>query len=70
MDILKKHVDTIIILGGVLSSVLWMNHQFNGVNGRIAKLEQDIAVIKTVLIMKSIMPSELASRHDIAANEK
>lgn len=53
MEWFKKHVDTVIILGSILSSVVWMNGKFN-------ELEKDILVIKTVLILKNIMPSELA----------
>lgn len=53
MDWFKKHVDTVIILGSILSSVIWMNGKFN-------ELEKDIIVIKTVLILKQIMPAELA----------
>jgi hypothetical protein len=52
MDWIKKHVDTVIVLGAVLSSVLWMNHEFNGI-------KRDILIIKTVLLMKNIMPQEL-----------
>jgi len=56
MDWMKKHVDTVIILGAIITSMLWMNGKFN-------EIEKDIAVIKTVLIMKQIMPVELA-KHD------
>ena len=55
MDIIKKHVDTMVVLGGILSSILWMNHQFN-------ELKQDILIIKTVLIMKNIMPDQLCAK--------
>jgi hypothetical protein len=53
MDWFKKHVDTVIVLTGILGAVLWMNSQFNG-------LKQDMAIVKTVLIIKNIMPTELA----------
>ena len=53
MDWFKKHVDTVIILGAFATSILWMNSRFN-------ELEKDITIIKTVLIMKNIMPTELA----------
>lgn len=53
MELMKKHVDTVMILGGILAAVLWMNGEFN-------TLKKDMAVIKTVLIMKNIMPSDLA----------
>ena len=53
MDWLKKHVDTVTVIGAILCSVLWMNAKFND-------LEKDMAIIKTVLVMKNIMPVELA----------
>ncbi len=53
MEWFKKHVDTVLVLGGILGAVLWMNSQFNS-------LKTDMAVIKAVLIMKNIMPTELA----------
>lgn len=56
MEWFKKHVDTVIILGAVLSSMIWMNSKFNS-------LEKDVAVIKAVLIMKNIMPQELAKEN-------
>lgn len=53
MEWFKKHTDTVIIIGAIVSSMLWMNGRFN-------ELEKDITVIKTVLIMKNILPPELA----------
>lgn len=53
MDWLKKHVDTVMILSAIIGSMLWMNGKFN-------EIEKDITIIKTVLIMKNIMPAELA----------
>lgn len=52
MDWVKKHVDLIIMLSAFTSAMLWMNGKFND-------LEKDIAIIKTVLVMKNIMPVEL-----------
>jgi len=60
MDWFKKHVDTVIILGGILASVFWMNGKFSDVDKRFNVLEKEMAVVKNVLIMKQIMPSELA----------
>lgn len=53
MDWFKKHADTVIVIGLMLSGFLWMNGKFNGI-------EKDMAVVKTVLILKGIMPTELA----------
>jgi len=54
MEWIKKHVDTVIILTAFGASILWMNGKFN-------EIEKDLAVVKTVLIMKNIMPVELAN---------
>lgn len=53
MDWVKKHTDLIIMLTAFASSMLWMNGKFNDI-------EKDICVVKTVLIMKNIYPTELA----------
>jgi len=54
MEWLKKHTDTVIVVGAIVGSMLWMNGKFND-------LEKDIAAIKAVLVMKNILPAELAS---------
>jgi hypothetical protein len=61
MDWMKKHVDTVIIVGAIASSMIWMNSQFNGIDSRFGQIEKDIAIIKTVLVMKEILPKELAT---------
>lgn len=53
MDLLKKHVDTLIIITSIVGSMMWMNGKFN-------QLEKDLAIMKKVLIMKDIMPHTLA----------
>lgn len=53
MEWFRKHTDTVIILGAFAGAVLWMNGKFND-------MEKDLAVIKTVLVLKNIMPSDLA----------
>ena len=53
MNWIKKHTDTVVILTSILGSVVWMNGKFN-------QLDKDMAIVKTVLIVKGIMPSELA----------
>lgn len=54
MELFKKHVDTVIILGGILGSIIWMNGKFNS-------LDKDIAIIKTVLILNKMLPESLAT---------
>lgn len=72
---LKKHVDTIVIVGAVLvsflGSFLWMNHKINELYGKIngikldiANVERELDRIKTVLIMQRIMPAELAQKEN------
>jgi len=58
MDWIKKHTDLLIMLSAFASSVLWMNGKFNDI-------EKDICVMKTVLIMKQIYPSELAKNKEV-----
>ena len=62
MDSIKKHVDTVIILTAFASCILWMNGKFNEVDKQFAKVDkqfsevhQELAVLKTVLIMKNII---------------
>ncbi len=50
----EKHSDVVIVLSAIVGSMLWMNGKFN-------EIEKDIAIIKTVLVMKEILPKELAS---------
>jgi len=57
MEWMKKHCDAIMVIGAILTSMLWMNGKFNDI-------EKDIAVIKTVLVMKQILPAELAKHED------
>ena len=54
MDGFKNHVDTVIVLTAVIGCFCWMSNQ-------LADIRQDIAIIKTVLVMKGIMPQELAN---------
>lgn len=69
MELLKKHVDTVIVLGGILASVLWMNGKFSDVDKKFTDLEKDVLMIKTILIMKNIMPVELASAEKVKISE-
>jgi len=57
MEWFKKHTDMVIILSAILSTVIWMNGQFND-------LKKEVTIIKTVLIVKEIMPIELARQSE------
>lgn len=60
MEWFKKHADTIVILGSFALCFWNMNEKFND---KFNSLEKDINTIKTVLILKNIMPIELANNH-------
>lgn len=53
----QKHVDTIVVLGGILGATIWMTSQTHSIDNRLK-------VIETVLIIKNIMPKELCSNHE------
>lgn len=64
MEMFRKHIDTVVILGAIISSMLWMNGKFNEIDRQIMQLEKEIAIVKTVMVMKNIMPSELAAKQE------
>lgn len=71
MDVLKKYVDSIMVLGSVIGALLWMNGKFNDFEGQIHEvslqckdIEKDVAVIKTIMILKNIMPPELVHKDE------
>lgn len=53
----REHADTIAILGTFAFCFWSLNEKMND---RFTKIETELAVIKTVLIMKNILPNELA----------
>lgn len=56
----KQHADTLAILSMFAVCFWTLNEKMND---RFTALEKDIAIIKTCLVMKNIMPSELAVCH-------
>ena len=61
IDLIKKHVDTVIVLGGILASVMWMNGKTNDIKDQIAGLDKRLTVIETVMLCKGMMPSHVAT---------
>ena len=64
----KKHLDTLTILGAIVTSVIWMNGKFNEVNDKFLEVYKNLHAIdnrmtkiETVLIVKNIYPSELVA---------
>lgn len=68
MDVLKKHYETLTILGGMAAILvgccMWINGKFSSVDDRFASIEQRLVRIETVLIMQGIMPKELAIKNE------
>ena len=64
MEWMKKHTDAVVVIGAIISSMIWMNGQFNSIDSRFSQIEKDLAVIKAVLVMKNIMPNELCKTHE------
>lgn len=60
MEWLKKHTDSIATIGVIVGAVIWMNGRFNEMDNRFSTMEKEMAIIKTVLVMKDMMPKELA----------
>jgi len=56
MEWIRKHTDTVIVLGGILGAVLWMNGKFNDVDRRLVKIE-------TIMYIKGFIQSEIASNN-------
>ena len=66
-NVFRSYLETaaifLSIIGSVIASMLWMNGKFTEIDHRFNQLEKDIAVIKTVMVMKNIMPSELCQNN-------
>lgn len=52
----SKHVDAIVTISTVIGGILWMTDRFEH---RFNAIEKDLTVIKTVLVLKGIMPESL-----------
>jgi hypothetical protein len=64
MDWFKKHIDMFITISVIFGMATWMSNKFAKIDERFNRIEQDLAVIKTVLIMKNILPKELAKNKE------
>jgi hypothetical protein len=63
MDWMKKNMDKVMILSGFVSFVLWLagfGLVVFSINAKFNEMEKEITIIKTVLIVNKIMPTELA----------
>lgn len=57
-------IQVLTIVLANLGAVMWMNGKFNAIDQKFAIVEKDMAVMKTVLIMKEIMPADLATHNE------
>ena len=62
MEWFKKHVDMFVTIGVIFGMISWMSMKFSKIDKRFAKIEQDVAIIKTVLVIKNIVPQEVVSK--------
>ena len=64
MEWFKKHADTTADIRALVVAVWWMTSSLSilevKMHNEISEIKTELAVIKTVLIMKQIMPCELA----------
>lgn len=60
MDWFKKHTDTALVLGAILSSVMWMNGKFNEIEKRFSDVENRLTKIETVIYIRGLLTHELA----------
>jgi len=71
MSWFKKHQDTVIVLGGILSSIIWMNGKFNDVDKRFleverrfSEVENRLTKIETIIYIKGLVSHELALKDE------
>ena len=54
-----------LIIGGILiGNFYWSDAKFAHIETRFNAIEKDVAIIKTVMLMKNILPSELAHKEE------
>ena len=62
MDWFTKHADAVMVIGAIFYSMIWMNTKFSDIDKRFSDIEKDIAIMKAVMVIQKIMPSELATK--------
>lgn len=58
-EFISKHIDTVIVLGGILSAFMWMNSNLKEINDKMASLDKRLTVIETVMMCNKNMPSHI-----------
>lgn len=62
MEWIKKHADTVVVLGAVLGAMMWMNGTLNDVQKEIYTVQKELSIVKTVMLMNGHYPKELACK--------
>jgi hypothetical protein len=60
MEFLKKHADAATVIGLMFSLAIWNHSEFKDIRRDISDLKQDVAIIKTVLVLNKMLPPDLA----------
>lgn len=71
MEWLKKHTDAMMVLSGIVGTVIWMNGKFNQIDKsfshvemRFISIDKDISFIRSIMVIKGIMPEALAKESE------
>lgn len=56
----KKHADTLTIIALILGGFVWGDGKFDKVNDRLSHVERELGEVKTVLIIRGMMPESMA----------
>ena len=62
MSWFKQHADTITIIFTVLGAFFVQSNRIDSLSEQVNVIEKDVAIIKTVLILKNIYPEQLADK--------
>lgn len=73
MDWLRKHADSVAVIGSIVLATVWTVNSIHGVKEdlskdinrlekEISKIDKEVAVMKAVMITKGVMNGELASQ--------
>ena len=61
----KKHADAVAVIGAIVVSICWMNHNINNLqdkmNEKFNDLDRRLVRIETVMIMNKIMPEAFSA---------
>ena len=61
MEWIKKHTDTVVLLGALFSGFLWINGKFHDVEVSINELDKRLVKIETIIYLKGLVAQEIAS---------